>query len=36
MTDIRAESHENSLTRVFPLLGQIGTTSEIVAQLQSH
>jgi nicotinamidase-related amidase len=36
MTDIRAESHENSLTRVFPLLGQTGTTSEIVAQLQSR
>ena len=35
MTDIRVESHENSLTRVFPLLGQTGTTSEIAAQLAS-
>ena len=31
MTDLRAEAHENSITRIFPLLGQTGTTAEIVA-----
>jgi nicotinamidase-related amidase len=31
MTDLHAEAHENSVTRVFPLLGQTGTTAEIVA-----
>lgn len=31
MTDLRAEAHENSITRIFPLLGQTGTTAEIAA-----
>ena len=31
MTDLRAEAHENSVTRIFPLLGQTGTTAEILA-----
>lgn len=33
ITDFRAESHENSVTRVFPALGQTGSTAEIVALL---
>jgi nicotinamidase-related amidase len=31
ITDLRAEAHENSVTRIFPLLGQTGTTAEIIA-----
>lgn len=31
MTDLRAEAHEHSVTRIFPLIGQTGTTAEIVA-----
>lgn len=33
MTDLRAEAHEYSLTRVFPGLGESGTTSQIQALL---
>jgi nicotinamidase-related amidase len=33
VTDLRPESHENSITRVFPVLGQVATTAEIVAVL---
>jgi nicotinamidase-related amidase len=36
ITDFRAESHENSVTRIFPVLGQTGSTAEIVAQLPSR
>jgi nicotinamidase-related amidase len=35
MTDIRAESHDNSVSRVFPILGQTGTTSDILALAES-
>src|SRR5204863_3770796 len=28
MTDLAAESHEHSLTRIFPRLGESGTTAE--------
>jgi nicotinamidase-related amidase len=31
MTDLAAESHEHSLTRIFPRLGESGTTAEILA-----
>jgi hypothetical protein len=31
MTDLRAQAHENSVTRIFPLLGQTGTTAEVVS-----
>jgi nicotinamidase-related amidase len=33
MTDLRAEAHANSVTRIFPRLGEIGTTQEIIALL---
>jgi nicotinamidase-related amidase len=33
MTDMRAEAHENSVQRIFPRLGETGTTQEIVALL---
>jgi len=33
ITDLRAESHEGSVARVFPVLGQVATVAEIVAAL---
>ncbi|MGZ0152484.1 isochorismatase family protein [Kribbella sp. WER1] len=33
MTDMSADAHENSLTRIFPRLGETGTTAEIIALL---
>jgi nicotinamidase-related amidase len=33
MTDMSAEAHENSVTRIFPRLGETGTTQDIIAQL---
>jgi nicotinamidase-related amidase len=33
MTDLNAEAHENSLTRIFPRLGETGPTAEIIARL---
>lgn len=33
MTDMSAEAHENSVTRIFPRLGETGTTAAIVALL---
>jgi nicotinamidase-related amidase len=33
MTDINADAHINSLTRIFPKLGETGTTEEILALL---
>jgi nicotinamidase-related amidase len=33
MTDINADAHINSLTRIFPKLGETGTTQEILALL---
>jgi nicotinamidase-related amidase len=33
MTDMSAEAHENSVKRIFPRLGETGTTAEIVALL---
>jgi len=33
MTDMSAETHANSVTRIFPRLGETGTTPEIVALL---
>lgn len=33
MTDMFAESHEHSLARIFPRLGETGTTAEIIALL---
>lgn len=36
MTDPRAESHDSSVTRVFPALGETGTTAEVLALLASR
>ena len=33
ITDLRAESHEGSVARVFPVLGQVATVAEITAAL---
>jgi nicotinamidase-related amidase len=33
MTDMSAETHDNSVARIFPRLGETGTTAEIVALL---
>lgn len=33
MTDMAIEAHENSMTRIFPRLGELGTTQEIIATL---
>jgi nicotinamidase-related amidase len=35
MTDLNAETHENSVTRIFPALGETGTTGEILDLLVS-
>jgi len=35
MTDMSAEAHENSLKRIFPRLGETGTTSDIVTLLDA-
>ena len=34
MTDMSAESHENSLKRIFPRMGEVGRTDEVVALLK--
>lgn len=34
VTDIAVEAHHNSLTRVFPALGQTGATAEILAVME--
>jgi len=31
MTDMRAEAHDNSVSRIFPILGETGATSDIIA-----
>ena len=33
MTDLNADAHDNSVARIFPRLGETGTTAEIVALL---
>jgi nicotinamidase-related amidase len=33
MTDLSADAHANSVTRIFPRLGETGTTQEIIALL---
>ncbi len=35
MTDMSADAHLNSVTRIFPRLGETGTTSEIVDLLEA-
>lgn len=34
MTDLHADAHANSLTRIFPRLGETGTTQEVLALLE--
>ena len=36
MTDPNADAHRDSATRVFPALGQTGSTSEIIKLLDEH
>ena len=33
MTDLNAETHQNSVTRIFPRLGETGTTEDVIALL---
>jgi nicotinamidase-related amidase len=35
MTDMSAEAHDNSIARIFPRLGETGTTAEIMALLDA-
>jgi len=35
MTDLNADAHTNSVTRIFPRLGETGTTREVIALLAS-
>src|SRR5271163_2410393 len=34
MTDMKAEAHDNSLARIFPRLGETGTTDAVLALLE--
>jgi nicotinamidase-related amidase len=36
ISDMRAEAHENSVTRIFPILGETATAAEIVALLDAR
>ncbi len=36
MTDMSAECHDNSVTRIFPRLGETGSTQEIIALLERN
>jgi nicotinamidase-related amidase len=36
MTDMNAEAHHNSIIRIFPRLGETGTTQEIIDHLQGR
>ena len=36
MTDRSLDAHTNSVTRIFPRLGETGTTQEIVALLEKR
>ena len=33
ITDMRIEAHENSVTRIFPVLGETGTTEDVLAAI---
>jgi len=33
MTDLNADAHHNSIVRIFPRLGEVGTTAEVLALL---
>jgi hypothetical protein len=34
MSDMRAEAHDNSVSRIFPILGETGTTGDILGLAQ--
>jgi hypothetical protein len=34
MTDMFEDAHDRALTRIFPRMGEIGTTGEILAMLK--
>jgi nicotinamidase-related amidase len=36
ITDTNAEAHENSVTRIFPRLGETGTSEEVLALLRKR
>jgi nicotinamidase-related amidase len=36
MTDLNPDAHANSITRIFPRLGETGTTREIIALLDAR
>ena len=36
MTDLSADAHVNSVTRIFPRLGETGTTQEIIDLLEKR
>jgi nicotinamidase-related amidase len=36
MTDMSAEAHDNSIKRIFPRLGETGTSAEIIALLERN
>jgi nicotinamidase-related amidase len=36
MTDTNADAHHNSITRIFPRLGETGTTREIIELLNNR
>ncbi len=36
MTDSHADAHENSITRIFPRMGETGKVSEIIPKIQSR
>ena len=36
MTDLNADAHQNSITRIFPRLGETGTTQEIIELLNQR
>jgi hypothetical protein len=33
MTDLNPAAHDNTISHIFPMLGEIGTTSDIIAFL---
>ena len=35
MTDMNADAHDNSINRIFPRLGETGTTSDVIAALDA-
>jgi hypothetical protein len=36
MTDMNADAHHNSITRIFPRMGETGTTQEIIDLLNTN